>query len=216
MSFKKCKGCGERYEKQPTHQSFRAWCSDACALTIARAAQDRSQAKRVAKAKKRKAELKTSDRKAVTDLNRRSLSWQHKRTQPVFNRMRVLQEFLWFKDRNQEPTCISCSKPLGGDQWACGHFKTVGAQGSLRYDPINTFLQHNKNCNQSLSGDIYGSRTTHGYVQGLKNRFGDDKGQEIIDYCETDQATTKWDWERLEGMRKRFNAEIRRIEKLLY
>ena len=215
MATKKCKGCSDRYEKQPEHPPFRNWCSIDCALIISRTAQDRSRAKIQAKAVREQQGQRKADKKAVRDLDRRNVQWQHKLTQKAFNRMRVLQELKWFKDRGQEPTCISCGNPLGGDQWCCGHFKTVGAQGGLRYDPRNTNLQHNVRCNMELSGDIYGTKSTHGYTQGLKNRFGDGDGQAIIDYCETNTGTVKWEWQQLEEMRAAFNASIRELERNL-
>jgi len=93
------------------------------------------------------------NKKAVRDLDKQSLAWQHKQTQPVFNKLRRLQEFKWFSDAGLEPVCISCQKPLGGDQWCNGHFKSVGANGRLRYDFKNSYLQHNNRCNRELSGD---------------------------------------------------------------
>jgi hypothetical protein len=184
-------------------------------MDFIRAAQERTREKQRLKAKREQKESAKANSKARKDLNRRTVRWQHKQTQKAFNRMRVLQELLWFQERGREPACISCGKPLGNDQWCCGHFKTVGAQGGLRYDPINTKLQHNRNCNMGLSGDIYGTKTTHGYIQGLKNRFGEEEASRIIDHCESRSATVKWEWEQLEDMRKGFNKEIRVIEAIL-
>lgn len=214
----KCCGCKDRFPAETMIKLPAGnFCDNdmKCVFAYTQKAQERSRAKQQSKAKREQASIKTADRKAVTELNRRTVSWQHKQTQKVFNRMRVLQELLWFRDRGQEPVCISCSKPLGGDQWCCGHFKTVGAQSVLRYDTMNSFLQHNRNCNMGLSGDIYGTKNTHGYIQGLKNRFDEEGAQLIIDHCEIDRPAAKWGWEQLEEMRKRFNTEIRRIEKLL-
>ena len=45
---------------------------------------------------------------------------QHEATQKAFNKMRKLQELLWFKLRNKEPECISCGKTKM--DWCCGHF----------------------------------------------------------------------------------------------
>ena len=125
--------------------------------------------------------------------------------------MRKLQEYKWFSDRGLEPTCISCGAEKGLDHWACGHFKTTG-KTSLRYDPLNTFLQHNVRCNKNLSGDIEGSNTTHGYKQGLINRFGKEKGESIIDYCESHHPDPNYTCEKLISMRKQFNIEIRKLE----
>lgn len=67
----------------------------------------------------------------------------------------------------------------------------------------------------NLSGDIEGTKTTRGYKQGLKDRFGEVEGQKIIDYCESNTAPVKWSWEELEKMRSSFNKRIREMEKLL-
>lgn len=181
-------------------------CSLECALDLVREAEAKK-AKREAKAKDK------ADRKAVKEFKRQDLKWQHKQTQKVFNRMRVLEELLWFRKRGKDPECISCGLPLGGDQWCCGHMKTRGAQSGLRYDRSNTFLQHNHRCNMNLSGDIEGSKTTRGYKKGLLERFGQEQGQSILDYCESHAAPVKWAWQDLEEMRGKFAAEVRELEK---
>lgn len=151
--------------------------------------------------------------KDLRDFNRKQLSWQHKQTQPVFNKMRVLQEHKWFRDRGLTPTCISCNKP--DMDFCCGHLKTVGAQGLLRYDPINNYLQCNAYCNKGLSANLSGNKTTRGYIKGLIERFGQEEGQKIIDYCETNNALAKWDWEELEKFRAECAKEVRKLKKEL-
>ena len=150
-------------------------------------------------------------RKDKREFNKRDITWQHKQCQPVFNRMRVLEEMEWFHSRGLEPECISCGKK--NMDWCCGHFKTVGAQSGLRYDSMNTYLQCNRYCNKGLSGNIYGNKTTRGYIQGLKDRFGEDEAQRIIDYCESNTAPVKWDWEQMEADRKEWNKRIREMKK---
>lgn len=146
----------------------------------------------------------------------KDLRWQHKQCQPIFNKLRRLQEFKWFKDNNLEPTCISCGKPLGGDIWANGHYKSVGASSYLRYDLQNSYLQHNRRCNRALAGNISGTATTHGYKQGLINRFGEVKANEIMGYCERFSSVVhRFEWQDLERMRKEWNKEIRELEKYL-
>ena len=137
---------------------------------------------------------------------------QHKLTQTVFNRMRKLEELLWYKLKRIEPECVSCGKK--NMDWCCGHFKTVGSSGHLRYDRINTYLQCNKYCNMSLSGNIAGNKQTRGYRQGLIDRFGEVKAQEINDYCEK-SVVKKWTGPELVAMRTEFNIEIRRLEKII-
>lgn len=151
----------------------------------------------------------------LLELNKKSLSWQHKQTQPVFNRMRVLEELEWFYSRNLEPICISCGMPKGNDIWCCGHLKTTKAQPVLRYDERNTFLQCNRYCNMALSGNINGNKNTAGYIQGLKNRFGDVAANEIIEHCETTTESVKWTCEQLEQMRAQFNKRIRELKPIV-
>jgi hypothetical protein len=160
-------------------------------------------------------EQATQYRQDKKDFYRKTIKWQHSQNRIVFNKLRRLEELKWFKDRGQQPTCISCGGELGGDVWACGHFKTVGASGQLRYDTDNTKLQHNKRCNKDLSGDIYGTATTRGYIRGLYERFGEEEAQRIINYCETNNAVKKWNWQEMEADRKGWAERIRKLEREL-
>jgi hypothetical protein len=154
-------------------------------------------------------------RAGVLKLKRETLSWQESKTQDAFNLMRKAEEILWFQDNNLEITCISCGKPKGRDIWACGHYKTQGGNSRLRYDRVNTYIQHNARCNSELSGDIEGTKTTHGYKVGLKRRFGDEEGQKIIDYCDANTHPIKRTCEELQQMRKEFNQCYRDTMKLI-
>jgi hypothetical protein len=169
-----------------------------------------SQREKLAKQGRAKAaKNKKSSTRARRDAKRKSVRWQHKQTQPVFNLMRKLQEFSSFQDKDMVPTCISCGKPKGDDEWSCGHFRSVGASSHLRYDEKNTYLQHLKNCNSALSGDLLN------YRQGIINRFGDKEGHEIIDYNMTAPQSKKWHWQELETMRAEFKLTIKELEEKL-
>jgi len=201
---KRCKQCKKLYE--PIN-SFQSTCSPKCAIEYTKDKQNRKEVFKSAIAADRK-EIKGKLRQS----NKEDLKWQHNTTQKAFNRMRVLQEKLWFKERGLEPECISCGKT--NMDWCCGHLKTRGSQKELAYDEKNTHLQCNRYCNMGLSGNINGNKTTRGYLQGLRDRFGDDKADEIIAHVEQVRIK-KWTWQELEEMRKGFNAEIRKLEKLL-
>jgi len=158
-----------------------------------------------AKAHKKEVNAKEKAKHYANDLPR-----QKKLTQEVFNKLRKLQEYKWFADRGLDPECISCGKK--NMDWCCGHFKTVGSQGSLRYDVKNTYLQCNMYCNKSLAGNINGNKTTRGYIAGLVERFGEEEASKIIQYCEKDRIK-KWSCEELIEMRKKMNVEIRLLLK---
>lgn len=193
----KATGCTAKFER--VYSSLQIVCGQRCAIDYA-TQQNKKKAEQTAK----------QSRKALREYNRRDLRWQHKQTQPAFNRMRVLEEMLWFEMVGLEPTCISCNKP--NMDWCCGHFKTRGAQPELRYDRKNTYLQCNKYCNSSLSGNIEGNKHTRGYKQGLVDRFGESEAAEIMEYCDQFTLLNKWSWQELEAMRKQFNKKIRLLE----
>jgi hypothetical protein len=202
--MKPCRQCKEDFE--PQYNTTQPTCSPACALQYTRA-------KTAAKAKYARAKAGKRNRQDLRELNQRDLRWQHKQTQKTFNRMRVLEELLWFKERGLAPTCISCGK--ANMDWCCGHHKTVGAQGGLRYSRENTFLQCNRYCNMGLSGNIEGNKSTRGYKVGLIERFGAEEGQRIIDLCAVDTKPIKWEWQKLDAARAIYNKKIRDLQKEL-
>ena len=163
------------------------------------------------KAKKEKKKVDAAFDKKVKD---NDFPRQLKLTQKIFNKMRVMQEKDWFSRRGIKPYCISCGNELGNDQWANGHFKTVGGHPELRFDPKNNFIQHNQRCNLRLSADIDGTKTTIGYKKGLIHRFGQEEGQAILDYCERYHEPKNYTCDDLIKMRKKFSKEIRRLKAL--
>ena len=156
-------------------------------------------------------EKKKVNAKQKREFYANDVSHQHKLTQKVFNKMRVLEEKLWFKERGIKPYCISCGKP--NMDWCCSHFKSRGAQGNLRYDRNNTFLACNRYCNMALSGNIEGNKTTVGYKKGLIIRFGEEEGKRIIEYCTVNTQVKKWTGQELKEMRQEFNKQIRELER---
>ena len=200
----KCKCHGEY---QPRENLVKTPKGNFCSYDLAIKWANEQTSKRIKRESNKVKQARTNDikvnKKAVTELNRKTLSWQHKQTQKVFNKLRRLQEFKWFSDRGLEPVCISCQKTLGNDQWCNGHFKTVGSNGRLRYDFKNSYLQHNHNCNKHKSGDI------DGFKKGLLARFGEVESKKIIDYCETNNSPIKRTWQEIEELRIEFNKQIK-------
>ena len=204
-SKRKCKQCKIYYSREQIvklnagnfcHESTGRKCIVNYALDKGNQAKAKKTIQRdlnrdIRKKKKEHREAKKKVRKISHDLDL---------TQKSFNKMRVLEEKLWFKRRGQEPECISCGRT--NMDWCCGHYKTRGSQSNLRFDRNNTFLQCNWHCNKNLSGNISGDKNTRGYKQGLKERFGLEKAKEIMDYCETNTKPRKWNKDELTEMRK--------------
>lgn len=186
---------------------FGFFCGDSCRYDLAMK-QTKSLLLKSKAITKKKADKEFKERKAKFNLN--DVPRQHNLTQTVFNRMRVLQEVKWFKDRGLEPECISCGKT--NMDFCCGHFKSRGAQGNLRYDVKNTFLQCNRYCNMALSGNIEGNKNTRGYKVGLVERFGKKEAEYIINYCEENTQVKKWTGPELQELRASFSIMIKELE----
>jgi len=209
---RKCRHCGE-YAKLETMRivPLGAFCGMTCISAYSLDKKRNDAAK--AKLKKERDQEYDNITKARRDkINDNSLPHQHKLTQPVFNRMRVLEELLWFQERGLEPYCISCQKT--NMDWCCGHFKTVGGNPERRYMRGNTFLQCNKYCNQSKSGNWSGCKSSIGYIEGLKARFGEEYGQFIYDLSKVNVDSKKWTCEALKKFRGECSARVRQLEQI--
>ena len=198
---KTCKNCKNKYQPAEGARPFENWCSV------------EARGRKKAKEAKTEREKKKQTAAARIQLKREDLDWQKERTQQSFNKMRVIEEKLWYYERGLEPVCISCGKP--NMDWCCGHLKTRGGFPELRFDRKNTFLQCNFHCNRNLSANLNGNKYSHGYLKGLKLRFGEEEGQSIIEYVESPHELIKWTWQELEAFRREINARIRELEKQL-
>ena len=199
---KRCKSCNKLFK--PTFNSLQVVCGVSCSIAWANTSNAKEYTVKAFKDE-------TRDKKKNHYDNH--LSTQLSRTQKVFNKLRVLEELKWFSDNEIEPECISCGK--NKMDWCCGHFKTVGSSGIIRFDRKNTFLQCNRYCNMGLSGNIEGNKNTRGYKVGLVERFGDEEGKNIIEYCESMKSPAKWDCQELIKFRKECNEKIRELNKEL-
>lgn len=212
-----CRQCGKKFK--PRFRSTEKECSVECSMAWlksedGRKAQEVLREKKIRKANQERKAVEKSIRKARRDLKRNTLSWQHDRTQEAFNKMRRLQEIYWYLQQGKEPECISCGTTKG--LMACGHFITRGSSSNLRYEEKNTALQCNKNCNSAKSGNRKGDKHSRGYENGLRDKHGRIVGNWIIEWCEREQHKVRyWTCEELEEMRKGFNAEARKLEKLI-
>lgn len=209
----KCKYCGEFEDREKV---VKVGSVNVCKIhrqVYLDAEHDKKFKKDLAKGlrlqKKKEIDRKKQRKEALYQLE--SISSIESKVQDVFNKMRRFEELLWFKKRNLEPTCISCGLPLRGDQWACGHYKAAGSGQfhMLRFDRMNTYLQHNVRCNKALSGDIVN------YELGIIKRFGPAEGQVILDYCNTHKPDINWTREELAAMKKDFAKRARELEKQL-
>lgn len=134
---KTCKHCGEKFKPSMTTQKV---CSVACAIAVAPAGREKAVKAIQANARKEHAAQKEKTKR----------KGDHAReAQQIFNQ--------WIRLRDQGQPCISCGT-TADVQMCAGHYRTVGANPELRFEPLNVHLQCNRNCNMGLSGNILGYR----------------------------------------------------------
>jgi len=183
-SKRKCalKTCGLRFRPEDgIVRGLQAWCGQDHQIEWAMAAGKKLRERTVKQARVQEVrQFKAGDRPL-----------QLKLTQTEFNRMIRLLD--------AKRGCISCDKPPSWKgQWHASHYRSIGAQGSLRFDPLNVHKACSL-CNNHLSGNI------RGYREGLLHFYG----QPILDYLEVNREPIKWDAPELVKMRQDFTAEIR-------
>ena len=140
---KACKFCGKDFE--PFQSTQKACATPECSLGYVRQ-QAREQAR---KAQRRKDRAWKAANKPRTEFIRDA--------QSAFN--------AYIRARDHGKPCVSCGTPAWeievdqsgkvGGAWDCGHFRTVGAAGHLRFHPLNAHRQC-KGCN--------GGAGKHGHI----------------------------------------------------
>lgn len=79
----------------------------------------------------------------------------------------AVREFnAYIRARDAGEPCISCSKPIPGDDYCAGHYIPAGSNSRLRFDEFNVNGQHNTDCNKHRSGDQVR------YRAGLIRKYG--------------------------------------------
>lgn len=168
-------------------------------------AKERLQRKAQSESRKAMAEERRAYNAAKRARNDESLSHQKALTQKEFNRMiRLL-------DAGKE--CISCGKIECGFGWDAGHYRSVAACPSLRYDPRNVHLQ-GAGCNRTNHKANYKRRintdtVNAGYQDGIVRRYGID----LLNWLDGPHEPKHYTCEDLKAMRAEFASECRRLER---
>lgn len=157
---------------------------------------------KLAKKAERKKQLAAKAERAKdrqTKEEAKTLPMLHKEARFWFNR--------WIRLRDADEPCISCGKPppdmsglhAGRD---CGHFRSVGSAGHLRYTEDNAAGQC-VHCNQYLAGNYTGFR------KGQIERIGEARVMEL----ENDNRPEKWQRDQVRGIRDTYKAKCKQLEK---
>ena len=120
------------------------------------------------------------------EMNQKSRSWHLEQAQRAFN--------AYIRERDKGRACISCGTQKPGIKYEAGHYRTVGAQPSLRFNEDNCHLQCAFNCNHHRSGNVVDYRI------GLVERIG----VERVEALEKDQPAANWTIEDIEAIKKKY------------
>jgi hypothetical protein len=178
---KKCRCC--RQEFIPARPLQKA-CSVACAVDLAKQVA-------VKKAAREKKEERKAFREAVEKVKTRG---EHlKDLQTVFNQ--------WIRLRDAGKACISCGRMHTG-QLHAGHYRSVGSEPALRFEPDNVHLQCAP-CNTHLSGNLIPYRVNLIAKIGL----------ERVEWLEGKHPPMKYTVAQIQELKQFYRAEIRRMKK---
>lgn len=161
-----------------------AVCSPACAMIDA--------PRHEPKARKALAQIERKDIK-VRKEKLKSRAEHLKDTQQAFN--------AWVRARDAALPCVSCGRHHGG-QYHAGHYRTVGANPELRFEPLNAWKQCAP-CNNHLSGNLINYRIS------LLQRIGEEK----VAWLEGPHKAKKYTNEELKAMTAEYRAKTKELKK---
>jgi hypothetical protein len=179
---KKCKNpaCGISFPPQRLGQAV---CSPKCGLAIKDVNREKA-------------------RKAIADLGRKEIRAAKERIKPKGLYMKEAQTAFnaWVRERDAALPCISCGRHHQG-KYDAGHYRTVGSNPALRFEPLNCHRQCSP-CNTQLSGNIVNYRIA------LVRRIG----AEAVDWLEGPHEPKKYTVEELKVMTADYRAKTRELK----
>jgi len=178
---KPCKACQVMFTPV---RDFQAVCGAvACALAVV-------------------ADNREKARKAIADLDRKELRAARARVKTKADHMREAQAAFnaWVRERDADLPCISCGRHHQG-QYHAGHYRTVGANPELRFEPLNVWKQCAP-CNNHKSGDIVNYRIN------LVQRIGADK----VEWLEGCHEPKRYTIEQLQDLKAHYRALTRELK----
>ncbi|ROM94410.1 recombination protein NinG [Pseudomonas brassicacearum] len=146
---------------------------------------------------------RATTRKALANVERREIKVRKEKLKSRADRLRETQVVFneWIRLRDTALPCVSCGRHHQG-QWHAGHYRTVGANPELRFDPLNVHKQCAP-CNNHKSGDIVNYRIE------LVKRIGADK----VDWLEGPHDPKRYTIEDLKAMKADYREKIKELKR---
>ena len=189
----RCKHCREKFTAEELARRLRLHisCIDAYALAQEEKAKRKAQKQARMAAKVERAD--TRQRKEAM----KTIPMLLKEAQVAFN--------AFIRARDAGKPCICCGLPLGagdvGGRFDCGHYRSVGSAGHLRFHEDNAHGQR-KQCNR------WGAGRAVDYRLGLIERIG----LERVEALETDNTTCKWAADDLRQIRDTYRQKLKDLK----
>ncbi|WP_339069646.1 recombination protein NinG [Pseudomonas idahonensis] len=180
---KTCKNpaCGEKFVPQRLGQVV---CSYPCGLAIKEVNQEKAR-KSLAQVQRREIKVRKEKLKSRADHLREA--------QAVFNE--------WVRLRDADLPCVSCGRHHDG-QYHAGHYRTVGANPEIRFEPLNVWKQCAP-CNTHLSGNLVNYRLS------LLQRIGAEK----LEWLEGPHPARKYTIEEIKAIKADYREKIKELKK---
>lgn len=180
---KKCRVATCRASFVPSRLG-QAVCSPACAIIDAPRNQEKAR-KSLAQVARREIKVRKERIKTRGD--------HFRETQAVFNE--------WVRLRDAALPCVSCGRHHEG-QYHAGHYRTVGANPELRFEPLNVHKQCAP-CNNHKSGDIVNYRIE------LVKRIGQDQ----VEWLEGPHSARKYTADELKALKAKYRELIKELKR---
>lgn len=142
-------------------------------------------------------------RKALAQVERKEIKVRKERLKSRADHLREAQTAFneWVRLRDAERPCISCGRHHDG-QYHAGHFRSVGANPELRFEPDNVWKQCAP-CNTHLSGNLVNYRIS------LLQMIGADR----VDWLEGPHEPRKYTVEEINGIKAHYRALARELKR---
>lgn len=185
MKPKKCKNKDCRAEFTPA-RPLQSACSIACAISLTNASKEKARAE---KARKERLEHLQAKERIKTKGD------HAKEAQAEFN--------AWVRLRDQSLPCVSCGRFHEG-QWHAGHYRTVGANPELRFEPLNVWRQCAP-CNNHMSGNVVNYRIE------LVKRIGAD----TVEWLEGKHEPKRYTVDDFKRIKSEYRALVREMKRAM-
>jgi hypothetical protein len=164
--------------------SFQSWCSPDCAVVIAR-------------------DKREKKRKSLASIERREIKVRKEKLKNRADHLREAQATFneWVRLRDADRPCISCGRHHEG-QYHAGHYRSVGANPELRFEPLNVWKQCAP-CNTHLSGNLVNFRIS--LLQEI--------GAEKVEWLEGPHELRKYTVEEIKTIKAEYRAKTRELKK---